>query len=235
MKRRSRKSAESDANKFRNLMNSIHGTVFMEDRRRMLMEQLPYEEDPDEAQEIAEEIRAIESMLRSEANAGEMEAEVLAEPLALPEGETVERETAAASEAQILNPHIIDALVSSRLQSIEAEPEAEKTSFFGKRKYGKPGRPPRLDKKPRPAPGGKRGRPATGKRSSVDWYGRTFYIRKRTDRVLEDALWKLKRSGIDMDKSELADALLEHWAEVMLGDREDFPIGDIIKQSQPPT
>jgi hypothetical protein len=230
MKRRSRKSAESDANKFRSLMNSIHGTAFMADRRRMLMERLPKEEDPIEASAIAEEIRAIEAMLKDDPDAIDIEAEVLSEPLALPEGKA---DIATEPEAQILNPHIIDALVSSRLQAIEAVPE-EKTSFFGKRKYGKPGRPPRLDKKPRPAPGGKRGRPATGKRSSVDWYGRTFYIRKSTDRVLEDALWKLKRAGIDMDKSELADALLEHWAEVMLGDREDFPIGDITKPPKTP-
>jgi hypothetical protein len=233
MKRRSRKSAESDANKFRSLMNSIHGTAFMADRRRMLMERLPQEKDQIAADAIAEEIRAIEAMLKHDPNAIDIEAEVLAEPLALPEGKPIDTEIAAAPEAQILNPHIIDALVSSRLQAIEAVPE-EKPSFFGKRKYGKPGRPPRLDKKPRPAPGGKRGRPATGKRSSVDWYGRTFYIRKSTDRVLEDALWKLKRAGIDMDKSELADALLEHWAEVTLGDREDFPIADITKQSQKP-
>jgi hypothetical protein len=233
MKRRSRKSAESDANKFRSLMNSIHGTAFMADRRRMLMERLPKEEDPIEADAIAEEIRAIEAMLKHDPNAIDIEAEVLAEPLALPEGAPIDTEIATAPEAQILNPHIIDALVSSRLQAIETVPE-EKPSFFGKRKYGKPGRPPRLDKKPRPAPGGKRGRPATGKRSSVDWYGRTFYIRKSTDRVLEDALWKLKRAGIDMDKSELADALLEHWAEVMLGDREDFPIGDITKPPKTP-
>lgn len=234
MKKRSRKSAASEANKFRNLMNSIHGTAFMEDRR-LLMEQLPHEEDPVEAKEIAAEICAIDAMLKNDPSAIDIAAEVLAEPLALPEGATVEPDiSAAAPDTQILNPHIIDALVSSRLQAIEAAPEAEQTSFFGKRKYGKPGRPRRLDKKPRPAPGGKRGRPATGKRSSVDWYGRTFYIRKRTDRVLEDALWKLKRAGIDMDKSELADALLEHWAEVMLGDREDFPIGDIIKQPKTP-
>ena len=49
----------------------------------------------------------------------------------------------------------------------------------------------------------KRGRPATGKRSDPNWIGRTFYIRKETDFDIEDELIKLKRAGINLDKSEL--------------------------------
>lgn len=76
----------------------------------------------------------------------------------------------------------------------------------------------------------KRGRPATGKRSNPGWYGRTFYIRKHTDELLEEALFKLRRSGIDLDKSQLVDALLNAWAQVELEKVEDFQIGEILEK-----
>ena len=59
----------------------------------------------------------------------------------------------------------------------------------------------------------KRGRPATGKRSDPDWIGRTYYIRKETDFDVEDELVKLKRAGINLDKSELVDFLLAAWVQ----------------------
>jgi hypothetical protein len=86
--------------------------------------------------------------------------------------------------------------------------------------------PPQTDKTPR-----KRGRPANGKRSDPGWYGRTFYIRKQTDELLEDALFKLKREGIDLDKSQLVDALLNAWAQVELEKVGDFQIGEILEKS----
>ena len=76
----------------------------------------------------------------------------------------------------------------------------------------------------------KRGRPANGKRSNPGWHGRTFYIRKHTDELLEDALFKLKRSGMDLDKSQLVDALLNAWAQVELEKVEDFQIGEILEK-----
>lgn len=84
------------------------------------------------------------------------------------------------------------------------------------------------DKKPR-----KRGRPANGKRSDPDWYGRTFYIRKQTDDRLESALFKLKREGIELDKSQLVDALLNAWSQVELEQTDDFCIGEILEKPNP--
>ena len=78
----------------------------------------------------------------------------------------------------------------------------------------------------------KRGRPANGKRSNPGWYGRTFYIRKQTDELVEDALFKLKRSGLELDKSQLVDALLNAWAQVELEKVEDFQIGEVLERPE---
>lgn len=59
----------------------------------------------------------------------------------------------------------------------------------------------------------RRGRPATGKRSDPNWIGRTYYIRKETDLDVEDELLQLKRQGIELDKSELVDELLNAWVK----------------------
>jgi hypothetical protein len=80
------------------------------------------------------------------------------------------------------------------------------------------------------APKRRRGRPANGKRSDPGWFGRTFYIRKDTDERLEQALYTLKRSGFEVDKSQLADALLNAWAAVELGQAADFPISAILEK-----
>ncbi|MDY6902572.1 MAG: hypothetical protein SWZ49_31555 [Cyanobacteriota bacterium] len=76
-------------------------------------------------------------------------------------------------------------------------------------------------------PNKKRGRPATGKRSDPDWIGRTFYIRKETDFDIEDELIKLKRAGINLDKSELVDFLLAAWVKWRKGENIDFYISEI--------
>lgn len=78
----------------------------------------------------------------------------------------------------------------------------------------------------------KRGRPANGKRSDPEWIGRTYYVRKQTDVKLEDAIRKLRRSGIDVDKSQLVDALLYAWAAVELGEAADFELGDVLERPQ---
>jgi hypothetical protein len=83
------------------------------------------------------------------------------------------------------------------------------------------------------APRRGRGRPAGGKRSDPNWYGRTFYIRKETDERLERALLHLRRSGIEVDKSQLADALLNAWAAVELDEADDLTIGTIVAKPAP--
>ena len=73
----------------------------------------------------------------------------------------------------------------------------------------------------------KRGRPATGKRSDPDWIGRTYYIRKETDFDIEDELVKLKRAGVNLDKSELVDFLLSAWVKWRKGENIDLQIAEI--------
>jgi hypothetical protein len=72
----------------------------------------------------------------------------------------------------------------------------------------------------------KRGRPATGKRSDPDWIGRTYYIRKENDFDVEDELVKLKRAGINLDKSELVDFLLAAWVKWRKGENIDIQMSE---------
>ena len=73
----------------------------------------------------------------------------------------------------------------------------------------------------------KRGRPATGKRSDDSWVGRTYYVRRETDLDVEDALLRLKRQGIEVDKSELVDLLLGAWVKWQQGENIDIHISEI--------
>ena len=73
----------------------------------------------------------------------------------------------------------------------------------------------------------KRGRPATGKRSDDAWIGRTFYIQKETDLDIEDELLKLKRQGIELDKSELVDKILAAWLQWRQGENSEFLLSEI--------
>ena len=57
----------------------------------------------------------------------------------------------------------------------------------------------------------KRGRPANGKRSNEEWLGRTYYILREVDIDVAMELLKLRRRGIEIDKSELVDTLLSAW------------------------
>jgi hypothetical protein len=81
---------------------------------------------------------------------------------------------------------------------------------------------------PPSTPGSKRrGRPATGKRSDPNWIGRTYYIRKETDLDVEDELLHLKRQGIEIDKSELVEELLNAWMKWRQGEDSDFLLSEI--------
>lgn len=73
----------------------------------------------------------------------------------------------------------------------------------------------------------KRGRPATGKRSDDAWIGRTYYVRRETDLDVEDALLRLKRQGIEVDKSELVDLLLLAWVKWQQGENLEIQISEI--------
>ena len=73
----------------------------------------------------------------------------------------------------------------------------------------------------------KRGRPAKGKRSDPNWIGRTYYVRKETDLNVEEELLRLRREGVELDKSELVDALLDAWVKWRQGENMDLRIAEI--------
>lgn len=79
---------------------------------------------------------------------------------------------------------------------------------------------------PQPEPR-KRGRPATGKRSDDAWIGRTFYVQRENDLDVEDELLKLKRQGIEIDKSELVDVLLGAWVKWRNGENIENHLDEI--------
>lgn len=72
----------------------------------------------------------------------------------------------------------------------------------------------------------KRGRPATGKRSDNGWIGRTYYVQRTTDLDVEEELLKLKRRGIEVDKSELVDFLMAIWVKWQQGENIDLLIDE---------
>jgi len=94
-----------------------------------------------------------------------------------------------------------------------------------------PERVPQVERPPEPE-SRKRGRPATGKRSDPGWIGRTFYIQKETDLDMEDALLRLKRQGIEVDKSELVDAVLAAWVKWQQGDNIELLLDEITPRQK---
>jgi hypothetical protein len=78
----------------------------------------------------------------------------------------------------------------------------------------------------------KRGRPATGKRSDDAWIGRTYYVQRETDLDVEDYLLKLKRQGIDIDKSELVDFLLAAWSKWQQGENIDILLDEFTPRQK---
>ncbi|NJP22154.1 MAG: hypothetical protein HC763_27605 [Hydrococcus sp. CRU_1_1] len=82
------------------------------------------------------------------------------------------------------------------------------------------------NKLPQSQPQRRRGRPATGKRSDPSWIGRTYYIRLETDLDVEDELLKLKRSGVELDKSELVESLLAAWVKWRHGENIEIQLSE---------
>lgn len=86
---------------------------------------------------------------------------------------------------------------------------------------------PAAQPEPTPAEAKKRGRPATGKRSDDAWIGRTYYVKRETDLDVEEILLKLRRQGIEVDKSELVDLLLSAWVKWQQGENIEIHISGI--------
>ena len=83
---------------------------------------------------------------------------------------------------------------------------------------------PQQLQKPEPR---KRGRPATGKRSDDAWIGRTYYVKRETDLDVEEELLKLRRQGIEVDKSELVEKLMAAWVKRQQGENIDLLLDEI--------
>lgn len=61
------------------------------------------------------------------------------------------------------------------------------------------------------------------KRSDPDWLTRTYFLEKTTDIEVEAELIKLRRDGIEMDKSDLVNSVLKGW---VAGRRGQVPESD---------
>ena len=133
-------------------------------------------------------------------------------------------------------------LAQGRMKSTPAKPETKTDSEIKSVPESKPPKETKAKKttpKPTPEekppeveikieePTKKRGRPATGKRSDPEWIGRTYYVRQETDFDIEDELVKLKRAGINLDKSELVDFLLAAWVQWRKGENIDIQMSEI--------
>lgn len=109
------------------------------------------------------------------------------------------------------NPYKKALSARNELKEIELEPaiESEPEPIVKLEPNLEDPQPERQSLKSEPkTPVKKRGRPATGKRSDDEWIGRTFYVKRDTDFDIEELLVKLRRQGIEIDKSELMEMLL---------------------------
>ncbi|MBW4455353.1 MAG: hypothetical protein KME55_23025 [Nostoc indistinguendum CM1-VF10] len=104
---------------------------------------------------------------------------------------------------------------------IEPELPTEPTTESNVTQTSTPLAPAPIQEEPR-----KRGRPATGKRSDDAWIGRTYYVKRSTDLDVEEELLKLKRRGIEIDKSELVDFLMAVWVKWQQGKNIDLLIDE---------
>ncbi|MEB3211360.1 MAG: hypothetical protein VKL39_08390 [Leptolyngbyaceae bacterium] len=87
---------------------------------------------------------------------------------------------------------------------------------------------------PHPHSHQKRGRPSTGKRSNPDWVGRTFYIQRKTDLSIEEALLQLKCQGVQLDKSELVNLLLSKWSDYQKSGSDSALLRDLFSLPDTP-
>ncbi|MBD2414822.1 hypothetical protein FACHB389_36995 [Nostoc calcicola FACHB-389] len=104
---------------------------------------------------------------------------------------------------------------------IEPELPTEPTTESNVTQTSTPLAPAPIQEEPR-----KRGRPATGKRSDDAWIGRTYYVKRSTDLDVEEELLKLKRRGVEIDKSELIDFLMAVWVKWQQGENIDLLIDE---------
>ena len=128
-------------------------------------------------------------------------------------------------------------LVQSRNSEAPPDSEAEPKAIPAPQREpeespAQPENEPAPQSAPAPPELKKRGRPATGKRSDPDWIGRTYYIRKTTDLNVSEELLELKRTGINIDKSDLVDGLLDAWVKWRKGENAESQLGEISPRRQ---
>jgi len=70
------------------------------------------------------------------------------------------------------------------------------------------------------------------KRQDPDWLTRTYYVKKSTDLEVEDELLALRREGVELDKSDLVDALLAAWVAYRRGMAPDQALEQVSPKRQ---
>jgi hypothetical protein len=85
---------------------------------------------------------------------------------------------------------------------------------------------PETEKPPEPVKRG-RGRPPGGKRTDDKWIPRTYYVERNNDIDCEIELARLRAHGIELDKSDLVNALLGAWVKFQRGENTEIQLDEI--------
>jgi hypothetical protein len=85
---------------------------------------------------------------------------------------------------------------------------------------------PETEKPPEPVKRG-RGRPPGGKRTDDKWIPRTYYVERNNDIDCEIELARLRAHGIELDKSDLINALLGAWVKFQRGENTEIQLDEI--------
>jgi hypothetical protein len=72
-----------------------------------------------------------------------------------------------------------------------------------------------------------RGRPPGGKRADDKWIPRTYYVERNNDIDCEIELARLRAHGIELDKSDLVNALLGAWVKFQRGENKKIQLDEI--------
>jgi hypothetical protein len=85
---------------------------------------------------------------------------------------------------------------------------------------------PKTEAAPEPVKRG-RGRPPGGKRTDDKWIPRTYYVERNNDIDCEIELARLRAHGIELDKSDLVNALLGAWVKFQRGENTEIQLDEI--------
>ncbi|MEY3298925.1 MAG: hypothetical protein RLZZ597_2185 [Cyanobacteriota bacterium] len=70
------------------------------------------------------------------------------------------------------------------------------------------------------------------KRQDPDWITRTYYVKKSTDLEVEDEMLALRREGVELDKSDVVDAMLAAWVAYRRGMAPEHALEQVSPKRQ---